>query len=222
MSQDSNESVVSTLMGGGASAPSGAMKLARMIAIAVPVVGAAPTAYNVYQSYQHGIPYGEVSYRLAQHDLWVKNFDCKIDYKALTTAHGTRVDVGACTKTGDISIKVTAPGGQASYEWLAFDRLRLPTKTASLMDWVVSPAEAEEAPRAGPSAVSSAGASSAAPFRVAQAAMEVVCQTMQDKSRIIRIVREAGKCYREYFSPFQGRVDRREEVPCTTTCTPGK
>lgn len=214
MAEESKETVISTLMSGGGATSSPAMKIARAIAIAVPVIGATPTAYNVYQSYKHGIPYNDVAYRLAQHDLWVKNFDCKIDYRALTTSHGTRVDVGACNKTGDISIKVTAQGGQASYEWLAFDKLRQPAKTASLFSWVIGEAEAAETPHA---AASTGGA-----FRVAQAAMEVVCQTMADRSKIIRIVREAGKCYREHFSPFLGKVEKREEVPCTTQCTPAK
>ena len=214
MTQERKDSVVSALITGNIGAPSRAMKIARAIAIAVPVIGASPTAYNLYQSYQHGIPYSDVAYRLAQHDLWVKNFDCKIDYKALTTAQGTRVDVGACPKTGDISIKVTADSGQASYEWLGYDKLRLPAKRTSLMDWVIAPAIAEEAPQG---AAPKSGA-----FRVAQATMEVVCQTMADKTRIIRIVREAGKCFREHFSPFQGKVEKREEVACTTQCTPAK
>jgi len=208
MSEGSKESVVSTLMGG--SAPtSGLHRLVKAFAIAVPVIGATPTAYNLYQSYQNGIPYSEVSYRLAQHDLWVKNFDCKFEYKALTTTHGSRVDVGACPKTGDISIKVTAQNGEASYEWLAYDKLKRPAKAASFMDLVVPPAEAGEA--------SAAVVGSPASFRMAQAGMEVVCQSMVGK-QIVRVVRDAGKCYREQLSPFAGKVERREEVPCTTTC----
>lgn len=215
MPEESKETVISTLISGGGTSSSPAMRLARAVAIAVPVIGAMPTAYNVYQSYQHGIPYNEVSYRLAQHDLWVKNFDCKIDYRALTTSHGTRVDVGACNRTGDISIKITAQGGQASYEWLAFEKLRQPAKAAAMTGWVIGTAEAQEASRSG-------AAAPGGTFRLAQATMEVICQTMPDKSKIVRIVKEAGKCYREHFSPFQGRVEKREEVPCNTQCAPGK
>lgn len=213
MPEESRDSVASALVSSEIGS-SKVMKIARAIALGVTVVGAAPTAYNLVQSYQHGIPYSDVSYRLTQHDLWVKNFDCKIDYKALTTAQGTRVDVGACPKTGDISIKVTADSGQASYEWLAYEKLRVPAKRTSLMDWMIAPALADEK--------ATADAPKGGAFRVAQAGMEVVCQTMVDKSRIIRIVREAGKCYREHFSPFQGKVEKREEVACTTQCSPGK
>ena len=87
------------------------LMIARIIAITAAVAGAVPTAVNFYHSWAHGIPYNEVSHRLSQYDLWVKNFECKIDYRALTTQAGTRVDVGSCPKSGDIAIKVSAANG---------------------------------------------------------------------------------------------------------------
>ena len=97
---------------------------ARIAAIGVAIAGAIPTATTLYQSFAHGIPYTEVSHRLAQYDLWVKNFECKIDYRALNTGQGTRVDVGACPKSGDIAIKVSAQNGKATYEWIPFQKLQ--------------------------------------------------------------------------------------------------
>ena len=73
--------------------------LARILAISVACLGAIPTGYNLYQSWSHGIPYGQVSHRLDQYSLWVKNFECKIEYRTVSTGQGTKVDVGACPKS---------------------------------------------------------------------------------------------------------------------------
>ena len=212
--------------------------LARMLAITVAVMGAIPTGYNYYMSWQHGIPYNEVSHRLAQYDLWVKNFECKIDYRTVGAGQGMKIDVGACPTTKDIALKVTTPSGKASYEWIAFEQLEKSTKTASVMSLFVTEALADEAPKGDlkptfspPSArqvpqtgtpLVSRSASGAIQF--AQAAtpapgLQVVCQAMPEKGKIIRIVNEGGKCFREHFSAFQGKVDKREEVQCNTSCS---
>jgi hypothetical protein len=187
---------------------------ARVIAIAVAVGGAIPTAMTVYQSWAHGIPYTEVSHRLKQYDLWVRNFDCKIDYRALTTAQGTRVDAGACGKTGDVAIKVTAKTGRAAYEWIAFDQIQK-AGTASLMNMMVSSAHADE--RSGRSAVRlSQAASPASP--AAPGGMKVICEAMPARGTVLRIVQEGARCYREQVSLFRGTLDKREEVACSTPC----
>ncbi len=192
--------------------------VARIIAISAAIAGAMPTAMNVYHSWKHNIPYSQVSHRLGQYDLWVKNFECKIDYKAISTAQGTKVDVGACPTSGDIAIKLTASNGKAAYEWIAAEQLQKSSMAAaaSLLSLIVSPAVAEELPP-------KAGAAPAAPtaprnMQLSQASIQVVCQSMQAKSQIVRIVNEGGKCYRETFSPFVGKVEKREEVPCNTAC----
>ncbi len=199
--------------------------IARVIAITAAVAGAVPTATNLYHSWTHGIPYSEVSHRLSQYDLWVKNFECKIDYRSLTTAQGTRVDAGACAKSGDVALKVTTANGSAAYEWFAFDKLQKAgaVKAAGLWSLIVTEANAAEGSPLPEGQPSMAPAEATAPrARIAQAGIQVVCQTLQGKSNIVRIVNEGGKCFREHFSPFNGRVEKREEVPCTTTCAPGK
>ncbi len=191
--------------------------IARIIAIGAAVGGAVPTLINIYHSWQNDIPFTEVSHRLAQSQLWSKNYDCKIDYRTLTTTNGTRVDVGACQRSGDISLKISASTGQASYEWISFAQLQKPAKAAagSLLDLFVSTAEAAEPPPGGgarPPAAVSAG------IQVAQAGMQVMCTAIQPGNKIVRIVNEGGKCFRETFSPVVGKVERREEVPCNTQC----
>ncbi len=202
--------------------------LARMLAIVVAVLGAIPTGYNFYMSYMHGIPYSQVSHRLEQYELLVKNFDCKIDYRSVSAGQGTRVDVGACAKTGDIQLKVTTPSGKAAYEWIAFQQLEQATKSASLLSLIASDAFADEAPK-GPqtgrnmqSVVPSAGTVVQFAQATGGGQMQVVCQVMPEKGKVVRIVNEGGKCFRENVNAFQGKVEKREEVQCNTPCTGGK
>ncbi len=185
---------------------------ARVIAIAAAVGGAIPTGMTVYQSWAHGIPYTEVSHRLKQYDLWVRNFDCKIDYRALTTAQGTRVDAGACGKTGDVAIKVTAPGGKAAYEWIALSQLQKAGQ-ASVWNMLVGNAHAQTAPAGQPTL-----AQATPPATSGAAGMRVICEAMPTKGTIVRVVQEGAKCYRESVSLFRGSLEKREDVPCTTTC----
>jgi hypothetical protein len=189
--------------------------VARVIAITAAVGGAIPTATTLYQSWAHGIPYNEVSHRLKQYDIWVKNFDCKINYRALTTAQGARVDAGACGSTGDIAIKVTTPDGKAAYEWIAFNQLQKAGQAAaSLFNVMMGTAMAAEA---------------SDPVRLAQAApapapagsptgMKVLCQAMPSKGIVLRVVQEGAKCYRENVSLYKGSLAKREEVSCDTKC----
>jgi hypothetical protein len=178
--------------------------LLKNLALVVTILGAIPTAITAYHAWSFGVPFTQVSQRLAQYDLWVKNLDCKIDYKALSTTQGTKVDVGACNKTGDIALKVSAPDGKAAYQWIAYNELQKPGEAAQssgFIDMLISAARAETPPKS---------------FKVAQA-LEVKCQALDGKN-IVRIVSEGGKCYREIVSPMRGTVDKREEVSCDTSC----
>ena len=184
---------------------SGAVRLLKLGALCVTIFGAIPTAITAYNAWSFGVPFSEVPHRLQQYELWVKNLDCKIEYKALATAQGTKVDVGACAKSGDIAIKISTPDGKSNYEWIAYNSLSKPgeKRTGSFIDLLIGAARAE---------TTKAGA-----FKVAEAAMDVKCQTLEGK-RILRIVSEGGKCFREIVSPLKGTVEKREEVPCETQC----
>jgi hypothetical protein len=193
--------------------------LARILAIIVACLGAIPTGYNLYLSYKHGIPYSQVSHRLEQYDLWVKNFDCKIDYRTVSAGEkGTRVDVGACPKSNDIALKLTTTDGKSTYEWIAYNQLEQASKLTSAWSLFVSEAQAEEAPKADIPA-------GLPPVKMAQATtgpMQVRCEVMAQPGQVIRIVSEGGKCFREHISAMRGKLDKREEVPCNTQCTPAK
>lgn len=181
-----------------------AMKTAALV---VTILGAIPTAITAYNAYTFGVPFRQVPHRLAQYDLWVKNLDCKIEYKALSTAQGTKVDVGACSKSGDIAIKISAADGKTTYEWIAYNNLQKPGEPTAtglgLLGMLIGTANAGEL--------------AGKPVRLAQSGMQVMCQALEGK-RIVRIVSEGGKCYREVVSPLQGTVEKREDVPCNTQC----
>lgn len=175
-------------------------------ALVVTIVGAVPTAITAYHAWQYKVPFTQVSHRLQQYEIWERNIDCKIDYKALSTSQGTKVDAGACASTGDISLKVSTPDGKATYEWIAYNQLQKPGEppSSSLIDLFIGAARADGALPQG--------------VRVAQS-LEVVCQSLVSKTQLVRVVKEGGKCYREVMSPMRGTVDKREEVPCETKCS---
>lgn len=177
-------------------------------ALVVTIVGAVPTAITAYHAWQYKVPFTQVSHRLAQYEIWERNIDCQIEYKALSTSQGTKVDAGACASTGDISLKVSTADGKSTYEWIAYNQLQKPGEVppSGFLDLIMGAARADEAGRQG--------------TRVAQS-LEVVCQTLVSKTQLVRVVKEGGKCFREVMSPMRGSVDKRDEVPCETKCTAG-
>lgn len=191
------------------------LPLIRAAVLGVSVLAAIPTAHNLYYSWAHGIPFAQVPHRLAQYDLWMKNLDCKVEYRQLLTTSGTKVDVGACQQSGDIAIKISS-AGKATYEWIAFSELQKPASAAGLLGLIIPAALAETTPPA------PAAASKSAPvpgqIKLAQAGMQVMCQAKGAGDRLIRIVQDGGKCFRETLSMLKGGIEKREEVPCTTTC----
>jgi hypothetical protein len=217
MTDQSQKRTLSALAVPAAAAANRTMQMIKLGVFAVSVAAAIPTAQNLYFSWKNDVPFAEVPHRLAQYDLWMKNLDCKIDYRTLSTASGTKVDVGTCPKSGDIAIKVSSSNGQSNYEWIAFDQLPKPaTKSASLSGLLISSALADEMTKP-----QSAAPAADSRFRVAEAGMEVVCQAkVEKKDQIVRVVKDANKCFKEIVSPFKGTVEKRLEVPCNTQCTP--
>ena len=186
----------------------GVVSLLKTVALVVTIVGAIPTAITAYHAWQYKVPFTKVPHRLAQYDLWMKNLDCQIEYKALNTAQGTKLDVGACPSTGDIAIRIESTDGKTTYEWIAYNELQKPGEEppTNLIDLFIGVARADTGR---PQSV-----------RMAQG-MEVVCQSLVTKNQLVRVVREGDKCFREELSPMRGSIDKREEVPCDTRCTAG-
>lgn len=189
------------------------MQIAKIGIFAISLAAAIPTARNLYYSYQDGIPFSEVSHRLDQYDLWMKNIDCRVNYRTLSTSGGTTVDVGTCKQSGDIAIKITSAQGQSNFEWIDFNKLPKPTtasQSAGVLGLFVSSAFAGE---------TITTPESDGRMNVAQATIQTVCQARAG-TNIVRITKDGDKCYREVVSPLKGTVNERKEVPCNTQCTP--
>lgn len=206
MIDDIQNSKLNALASHGGVAANRIVQVVKLGVLLVSVAAAVPTAQNLYYSWKTGVPFNQVPHRLSQAALWEKNFDCKIDYRTLQTSSTSKVEVGSCPATHDISIRVTS-GKQTNYEWIAFEQLPKPaTESTALLDLFVSKAYAGEAPP------------EAAPIVVAQATdMQVVCQT-KSKDMVVRVVKDGAKCFKETVSLFKGSVEKREEVPCNTQC----
>lgn len=177
--------------------------LIKVAVIAVPVIGATPTALNIYYAWKHGIPYSQVSHRLQQYELWVKNGSCAIEYSEINAGKDAKVKIGACPTTGDISIQVSLAAGSSFFEWIDFNQLQQINTAHSVL---LTPALAAEA------------SATLAGTRMAEAASRVVCQGWESKTQLVRIVNEGGRCFKESIAAYSGRADKRVEVPCTTTC----
>ncbi|MDH3581380.1 MAG: hypothetical protein OEM91_12250 [Hyphomicrobiales bacterium] len=135
----------------------------------------------------------------------MKNFVCaqSMSYQQVKTTEGTTVQVGACTN-GDVWIEVVPPNAHKILEWISLDRLRTASVTSSLSLIGV----AHVSPVTNKDSV-----------RLAQASKGVICQAMQGQTKIIRVVREGGKCFREKIEVLKGKVASRREVPCNTGCS---
>lgn len=217
-SKDTDDSIaLITVPGPAGRAIKGLVPFLQMGVLAVSVAAAIPTAQNLYYSWKHGIPFNQVSHKLTQYELWMKNLECKIEYRALSTASGGRVDVGACSKTGDIAIRVAGAGGEMHYEWIAFETLKKTSHAAAgFMDLLFPSAHADTRIEPQRAAAREPSLPDGA-FRVAQAGLEVMCQK-RSGDKIVRVIKDGGKCFRETVSPLRGSVDRREEVSCDSGC----
>lgn len=213
MTEQSKSDPLSVLAEHGGTAVNRTVQLIRYAVLAVSIAAAIPTAQNLYYAWKNGVPFNQVQHRLSQAALWEKNFDCKIDYRALSASTPTRVEVGSCSKTGDISIKLSGPKGQVNYEWIAFEQLPKPAlESAGLFDLFVTRALAEDGGARGDGA--------AQPIRVAQGGSETMCQAKL-KDTVVRVVKEGAKCFRETVSVFKGSVEGRVEVACDKACPIG-
>lgn len=173
------------------------------------LIGAIPTGIDLYKAFEYDIGYTEVKHAEEQRRLWMKNFACaqSMVSQAVSTAEGIRVQVGACPN-GDVLIEVVPPTASRILEWISLERIRSASMTSSLS--LIGSAHALGA-QAVPSSASPAGQT-----RVAQA--NTVCQKMQGQTKIIRVVNQNGKCFREEIDVLKGKVVSRKPVPCNTGC----
>lgn len=218
MTEQPAKSTLSAYAAPATKAANNTVRMIQLCVLAVSVAAAIPTARNLYFSWKNGVPFNQVEHRLNQATLLERNFDCKIDYRAVSATADARVEVGACKQTGDISIKVTR-ARNVNYEWIAFDQLPKPatTQSASLLGMFIADAYAGESLKEALAAEQGYSGTQTPMVRVAQETVEVMCQAKQ-KDTIVRVVKESGKCVRETVSIFKGTVEKRDEVACEAAC----
>lgn len=188
--------------------------LVRVIAIGIPVLGAIPTAYNLYLAYKHDRPVGQISHDMEQAELWNKNAEClfKMKFQALETGKGTRVNIASCPDSNDLLVKVaTSDGELANNEWISYDSIVGQKTGFSIFASLIDNAYAADV-------VKKRGPQSKPRLRVADEGMKIVCQKIDKKGKVLQIVKENNKCYKEEFSIYKGNIQGRLEVPCETTC----
>jgi len=174
------------------------------------ILGAIPTAIDFYKAFDYDIGYGEVKHAEQQRRLWIKNFECaqSMTYQQVKTKDGIQVQVGACSN-GDVLIEVQSPSAERVLEWIPLNRIQLASTVSSIS--LVSSAFATIQSRP------SAPAAQSNEHRFAQAS--VMCQVQQGSSKIIRIVNENGKCFREEIEMMKGKVVKRTPVDCGAKCS---
>ncbi|MEM8743426.1 MAG: hypothetical protein AAGF14_02190, partial [Pseudomonadota bacterium] len=141
--------------------------------------------------------------------LWVKNFACaqNISRQQVTTEKNILVQVGACAN-GDVLVEVVPPKGNRILQWISPESL----KTASAVSGLSFIARANAAAQA----QASDNASRPAMTRIAQGSVK--CQKMHGQTKIVRIVQEGGKCFREEIAVMKGKVLSRKPVSCSASC----
>lgn len=217
MTDQSAKSTLSAYAAPATKAANNTVRMIQLCVLAVSVAAAIPTARNLYFSWKNGVPFNQVEHRLNQATLLERNFDCKIDYRAVSATADARVEVGACKETGDISIKVTR-ARNVNYEWIAFDQLPKPaTQSASLLGMFIADAYAGGSLKEALAAEQGTPSAQTPMVRVAQETVEVMCQAKK-KDTIVRVVKESGKCVRETVSIFKGTVEKRDDVACESAC----
>jgi hypothetical protein len=146
-----------------------------------------------------------------QQRLQQKNLICAVSMNrhAAEGEHQTSIRYGVCDNN-DVLVEVYPVAKPAYQQWVSPENVLVAqTKTSGLF----SAAFAGALP---------GGHAAAQPMTTpAQMTLKTLCQSWQDPSRQVRLVRvtnEGGTCYRERINVLSGRVEIREAVPCETGC----
>ncbi len=179
--------------------------------VAGALIGAVPTGLDYYKAFVHDIDFQDVRHAEEQRRLWVKNFACAqdISYQQVKTEKEILVQVGACAN-GDVLIEVVPPKGNRVLEWISLERLQTASAVSGLS--FIGRANAAIASRAPEARQNRTGR------LVAQGNTSIKCQKMHGQTKIIRIVQEGSKCFREEISVMKGAVLSRKPVSCSASC----
>lgn len=173
-------------------------------ALALALLGHAPTVSKLVQSYKINIPFGEVESAIHQNELWANNIECiqGMKFYKATTYCNDCISVGVC-KSGDILVRVDTPEPRAKphVKWVSFGDLKQETGQASLL-------------------VPDAMAESFEPnLLVTEVGVTVVCKKWLDNGRLLmRLSYPDGHCVDQTVNTFTGAIERIVPAPCSPQC----
>lgn len=191
--------------------------IVRIIVVLVPVAAAIPTVFDLYTAITEDVPFWEVRSIIRQGKLAQRNWDCQPQMKYSELAdlkipndHESYIFAGACPKSGDTHVRLqNAETGVPSQLWISYNELNTERAGFNWLDILRGPKKATAAERTS--------------IQFAQAStFQVMCVAWVEKSKIVQIVKEGDKCYREEVSPLGGKVLGRTEVACTEKCPASK
>ncbi len=179
-------------------------RVSAIFTMVLAIVGAIPTAIDLYRAWVLGISWGEVPFAVQQRELWEKNLMCATKPgQEIQTEQQIVVRIQAC-ESGDVLVTAFPPGVDGRSVWMPAEGFQS-TATMSLF----SAALAQGAPQTGPTSQTRA--------------FSVQCQEWAeggvDSGLLIRVVTEGNVCYKEQVNIFTGAIKLREEVACDASCT---
>ena len=172
---------------------------------AIAVLGAIPQYINVIQGLAIGVETSQVSYAVNQNKLWKKNQNCNLSLITIKTIENSRLSIGACP-TGDIQVNIIFPDDSRVVRWLGFDEL----KNVSSIDNGIFEGLG----------ISTAVAEKIEPLKIqlARSDSEVMCQKFLSNGKLVRIIRDGEKCYKETINTYTGKVEEHIVVKCSSSC----
>lgn len=164
-------------------------------AFAIALIGAVPTYFELYQSHQKDVAFGDSKRAVLRNELWKKNLECSsAPMDPLITESNIKVDATIC-RSGDVLIRVVAPGDEKLFEWVSIENL-FPKRIASF------------------SLISRAYAQSDTPMNEMSSPV-VLCQRWLNNSLLLRRVSYGvNNCVDETINTYSGQVVSTRPAPC--------
>lgn len=176
-------------------------KLGATFMFVLAVVGAVPTVMELYKAYVLGIDWSQVPFAVQQRRLWEKNYMCASQpgYE-VPTDQPVSVRVVPCP-SGDVLVTVYPSGAEGRAIWVPAEGF----KSAGGFFSGIAHAQ-DRAPGGSETTVGT---------------FAIQCQewSSEEKTKIVRIVKQGERCFREEINVLTGKIGPRVEVACTSKCT---
>jgi hypothetical protein len=180
-------------------------RISAIVTMILAIVGAVPTAIDLYQAWVLGIKWGQVPFAVQQRELWEKNLMCATKPgQEIQTEQQIVVRIQAC-ESGDVLVTAFPPGVDGRSVWMPAEGFQASASAFGLF----GAALAQDAPQTGQS--------------TQIRAFSVQCQEWAEggpsSGLLIRIVTEGNVCFKEQVNIFTGAITLREEAACNAACT---